>query len=355
MSSVQEIAQRLSQDLFNGGFFKLADYGRQVVPAAVPAAEVDGEGLMGTPVSGSFSGISVAAVGYSDRHGAERLYVYATRANQKLIRAFPTEIEGIPSILTKFGNIDVRPQTALTATNRPKCYELDGRIACGSSTAPAGANYAGTFGALVKRNGSLFALSNNHVFGECNHTPLVHPILCPSANDVGQGLPYPRTLFTQSDLVPLYSGDPDHVTPCKLDASLARVIDEDQVSSYQGTHYDTPQSVRDPVPRDMVKKVGRTTGLTSGIVQSKVAGNLILPYSARRFKATVHLTDVWFVQGIEGDFALPGDSGSLVVTEDEKHSVGLVFAVSSGGLAVIAPLKSILDYFQVEIVSSWTK
>ena len=353
MLSVQEIAQRLSQNLFNGGFFRLADYGRQVAPAAAPVAEFDGEGLAGTPVSGAFSGVSVAAVGYSDRHDAERVYVYATRANQKLIRDFPTEIEGIPSTLTKFGNIDVRPQTAMTATNHPKCYDRGGRITCGSSTAPAGANYAGTFGALVRRKGSLFALSNNHVFGECNHTPLMHPILCPSANDVGQGLPYPRTLFTQSDLVPLYSGDPDHVAPCKLDASLARVIDEKQVSSFQGTYYDTPLSVRDPEPRDMVKKVGRTTGLTSGIVQSKVAGNLILPYNARRLKSTVYLTDVWFVQGNESDFALPGDSGSLVVTEDEKHCVGLVFAVSSLGLAVIAPLKSILDYFQAEIVSGW--
>ena len=183
------------------------------------------------------------------------------------------------------------------------------------------------------------------------HTPTGHPILCPSANDFGQGLPHPRTLFTQSSLAPLHSGDPDHVSPCKLDASIAQVIDDSQVSSFQGTYYDTPSSVKDPEPRDLVKKVGRTTGLTNGIVESKVAGKFILPYNSRRFRATVYLTDIWFVRGFGEDFALPGDSGSLVVTEDGKSCVGLVFAVSSMGYAVVAPLKSILDYFQAEIVS----
>ena len=354
MASVQEVAQRLSETLFNGGFFKLADYERQGVPATSPAAaDFDGEGLTSVPVSSTFATVSVVAVGYSDRRDQEHVYIYATRANQKLIRKFPPEIEGIPSSLVKFGNIDTRPQTTLTATNRPKCYTSNGRITCGSSTAPAGTNYAGTFGALVRKNGRLFALSNNHVFGECNHTPKSHPILCPSANDVGHGLPYPQTLFTQADLVPLHSGDPDHVPLCKMDASLAQVINENLVSSFQGTFYDTPQSVKDPEPQDLVKKVGRTTGLTHGFVEAKVAGPFILPYNSRRFKAVVYFTDVWLVRGMEEEFAAPGDSGSLVVTEDDEYSVGIVFAVDSQGLAVIAPLKPTLDYFQAEIVSGW--
>jgi hypothetical protein len=94
-----------------------------------------------------------------------------------------------------------------------------------------------------------------------------------------------------------------------------------------------------------VKKFGRTTGLTVGTVEA-VFTLAPVPYKSRYFSAMVYFDAVWTVLGEDGtSFALPGDSGSLVVTEDEKASVGLVFAAASGGYGIIVPMSHIVTCF----------
>jgi hypothetical protein len=63
-----------------------------------------------------------------------------------------------------------------------------------------------------------------------------------------------------------------------------------------------------------------------------------------KFTATVNFANVWTVVSADNSaFALPGDSGSLVVTEDGQFAVGLLFAVSSDGLrAWVAPMDVVL-------------
>ena len=225
-------------------------------------------------------------------------------------------------------------------------YTLGARITCGSSVAPSGAGHAGTFGAICRSPNGLFGLSNNHVFAECNHAPIDHPILSPSANDTGADLPYPRALFKHTRFAPLHSGDPFQMAPTKIDAAIAEVLDESSVSSNQGTYYDTP------IAGLKVKRVGRTTGLTSGVIESRAAKVLPIPYKSAKFKATVYFDDVWFVNGDDGQpFAAPGDSGSLVVSESGDEAVGLLFAVTSIGLAVIIPIEAVLQYFGLELVN----
>jgi hypothetical protein len=97
-----------------------------------------------------------------------------------------------------------------------------------------------------------------------------------------------------------------------------------------------------------VKKTGRTTGLTNGSVEALINSPLAVPYKCRFFAATVWFRDVWTVRADQGTaFALGGDSGSLVVTEDGKSAVGLVFAASvpSGDLAYIVPMNHITGLF----------
>jgi len=79
-----------------------------------------------------------------------------------------------------------------------------------------------------------------------------------------------------------------------------------------------------------VKKFGRTTGLTKGEVEAKVATPMPVTYNARYFKDTVWFKDVWSVRSADsGDaFALPGDSGSLVVNDDASRAVGIIFAAN---------------------------
>jgi hypothetical protein len=347
--SIHEVAKELANELYSLGYFKFAD---SEVSGLRPAAQLKDQ--TGVPIQSVFQGISVAAVGYSVSSSSEKIIVYATRTSQKAIREFSESFGGIPATLANFGNIDVRPESAISATNKAHCFVQGNRVTCGSSAAPSGAGYAGTFGALVRTADGLFALSNNHVFGGCNHTTVGHPILSPSANDTGPGLPFPKTLFSHSSFAPLHSGDPLQMEPSRLDAAIARVENHDLVSSMQGNFFDTPDKFNEPIAGTRVKKVGRTTGLTAGTIEAISAGPVALPYKADKFRATVYFEDVAFVRGENGDaFCAPGDSGSLVVTEDGTHAVGLVFAVSTIGLGVIIPIGRVLEYFNGELVSRY--
>lgn len=236
-------------------------------------------------------------------------------------------------------------------------YERNGRIACGSSCAPAGENYAGTFGALVHREGELMTLSNNHVFAACNHVPVGQPILAPSAADARPDIPAPRELCRHAGIVELRSGTPTLVPLARCDAAVASVPDENLVSSWQGddhSGYDTPVATVTPISGLRVKKVGRTTGLTAGIVESRMTAPMPLPYKTRNFAATVWFTDIWVIQADAGNlFALPGDSGSLVVTEDGNAAVGLLFAASSKGeTGLITPITTVLQELNLNLTGN---
>jgi hypothetical protein len=70
-----------------------------------------------------------------------------------------------------------------------------------------------------------------------------------------------------------------------------------------------------------------------------------IPYKAKHFAATVWIQNVWTVRASTASaFALPGDSGSLVVTEDEGASIGLVFA-AQGEYGWIIPMAHVISLF----------
>src|SRR5688572_4835840 len=81
-----------------------------------------------------------------------------------------------------------------------------------------------------------------------------------------------------------------------------------------------------------VEKCVRNTGVSRGTVEAIIHTPTAIPYKSRSFAATVWVQDVWTVRADAGTaFALPGDSGSLVVNEDGTAAVGLVFAAGTGG------------------------
>jgi hypothetical protein len=95
-----------------------------------------------------------------------------------------------------------------------------------------------------------------------------------------------------------------------------------------------------------VKKFGRTTGFTNGVVEARIPTFTPIPYKARQFQATVWLKDIWSVRGAPGiPFALPGDSGSLVVTGDASGAVGVVFATAGSDYAFIIPMDHVVSCF----------
>ena len=307
-----------------------------------------------------FSGLAVESVGYTvsgdfdeDLADEDKLgvHVYVAKGSKKFLNSLPAEIHGTPCTYHNIGRLAVKPQLSNTATHRGHIFERNGRAACGSSCHPTGRMYTGTFGALVRKSGSgtIYGLSNNHVFADCNHMPVGQPIMVPSAHDSGPGLRAPTQVCTHSEIIELRSGVPPLVSPCREDLAIAEVPDPSMVSSWQGdatNGYDTPTSAAILSTGLPVKKWGRTTGLTSGILQSAQSRSSV-PYDGEKFKALVWFRDVWTIRSIdENPFALPGDSGSLVVTEDGKHAVGILFATSQkGAVGIIVPIDRVLQAF----------
>jgi hypothetical protein len=229
----------------------------------------------------------------------------------------------------------------------PRFAVVNGRFACGSSITAAPIPSAGTLGALLRlTDGTLCGLSNNHVTGDCNHTQKNMYVLCPSPIDADPSLPPPTAIGRHHALVQLRSGDPGQVARQEVDAAIFRIENPDLVTSWQGQSiYDTPVTTAPLIGGMKVKKLGRTTGVTTGRVVGPVLTPLEVPYQSPNFRSKVHFTGVWSVQSIGGDpFSEAGDSGSLVVTDDGKHAVGLLFG-GSGPVGMIMPIDKVLDAF----------
>lgn len=93
-----------------------------------------------------------------------------------------------------------------------------------------------------------------------------------------------------------------------------------------------------------VMKMGRTTGLTYGTVQTTNV-TIKVEFDGQ----TAIFENQIYVKGDYGDFLKSGDSGSLLVTQDGAHPIGLLFAGGEGS-AFANPIKPVLDYFGVTLV-----
>ena len=303
----------------------------------------------------AFSGLAVQAVGHEEGKENPGVVVYVTKGSTRALRRFPKTVDDVSVEIMKIGLVSVRPDQAGKPTREPGIYLRKDRIACGGSCASGGGDQ-GTIGALVKKDGEaeLFLLSANHVLAGCNHIPPGMPIMAPASDDARPDAPNPRTIATLSRTIPLHSGDPRHVNPCEEDVAIGLITEPEGVSSWQGGDdgYDTPTDIVNPRAGMSVKKAGRTTGVTFGTVHTLVSEPIPIPCNARGFKGNVWFKNVWYVKTDDPPFALPGDSGSLVVTEDGSTAVGLLFSSSSSGnLGVMIPVSHVLRKLGVELVS----
>lgn len=295
-----------------------------------------------------FAGLAVQSVGYTKGADSEEVIIYVTKGSKRALSSVPKNVEGISIAAHVMGRLKAGPTPAMSTTSNSQLYEKNGRIACGSSCAPSREQYAGTLGAFITLGGKIHALSNNHVFSACNHTPVGMPILAPATMDARPNRRAPSQFCIFDNMIELRSGIPSLVKPMLIDAATAEVNDPTIISSWQGddTGFDTPNTVIPPRSGMRVKKFGRTTGYTEGIIEAFIPTPWVLPYKSKRFSAEVWFTDTWTIRTTDGSpFALPGDSGSLVVTdEDGGASVGLIFAVNSqGGYAIMADLTTVIS------------
>jgi hypothetical protein len=248
----------------------------------------------------------------------------------------PVAIDGTPTDVVQTGVI--RALDAPTNRFRP----APGGVSVGHFGITAG-----TLGCWVKKNGQHVMLSNNHVLANSNAAEIGDAILQPGPHDGGSLAQDHIANLTQ--FIPIsFAGDPSTCQfattviailnwGCRLinsntryrlemvqagdnlvDAAIAAPLNPDDVNDeilnigqIQGT-----------VPGELgmaVKKSGRTTGFTSGVIQQvDVSANV--RYGAGKIAL---FTD----QLLAGAMSQGGDSGSAVLDENNQLT-GLLFAGS---------------------------
>ncbi len=202
---------------------------------------------------------------------------------------------------------------------------------------------AGTIGCRVTKGTDVYALSNNHVYANSNSASLGDNVLQPGAYDGGMD-PADR-IGVLADFQPIdFSGAANYI-----DAAIAKSSMDLLSNSTQLDGYGIPNSVTKEAAIGLpVQKYGRTTGLTRGQV-SEIDVTVNVCYEtwwnfclkSARFEDQIAIT--------AGDFSAGGDSGSLIVTDDQnKNPVGLLFAGGSNR-TFANRINLVLDRFGVQV------
>ena len=304
-----------------------------------------------------FRGKGISSVLFDD--SANRVVVLTNRKlTQQQYKSLPKQFGDSVSVEYIFGGVG---QVGAPASPLPnsRYYIHSGRYACGSSIHPAKYIGAGTLGCLVKDStGKLLGLSNNHVSGLCSFAQRGEKILAPGHLDISAGGCNPFTIGYHLQTLEFSAGVPDNVDVTNnSDAAIFEVADAELVSSMQGNYHDTPGTVAELSPGQIVTKVGRTTGMTQGVVLGQTVSPDCVNYHVAPLNGAtvVYFPTIFAIRSLSAStpFSEAGDSGSLITTEinGQRIAVGLIFAGTSSGLSYALSLPPLLTKLGVSIVS----
>jgi hypothetical protein len=222
----------------------------------------------------------------------------------------------------------------------------------------------GTLGSLVvDKKGVDFILSNNHVLARTNRGGPGDRIVQPGLEDTTPTL---CTQITADTVAKTSKRNTVHFgqhSANHIDAAIAEIVSGDvdtdgdilNIGPISATT-DDPSALDQPV-----QKMGRTTCLTTGTVTAidvKVLG-VSYPQECNGGKGGLanFVKQILVTATPATLFVLPGDSGSLVVTNNGggfcPQAVGLLFAGNSGGtIAIVNPIGAVLKKFNVKMVGT---
>ena len=202
----------------------------------------------------------------------------------------------------------------------------------------------GTFGALVRKVGDkskLYILSNSHVLADEGVASLGDKIIQPGAHDGGSAPA--DVIATLDEFIPFDFGS---AFTNLVDAAIAKVKKKSQVISRVSTIGVPPSGVGVARVGTKVKKVGRTTGLTHGEVldtdfktqlrYKKPGGGT----GIARFRDQVLCTR----------YTAGGDSGSIILHEENNKALGLHFAGSASS-SIFNKIQNVIVALDIEIVT----
>jgi hypothetical protein len=196
---------------------------------------------------------------------------------------------------------------------------------------------SGTLGALVARGGTQYVLSNTHVLARSDFASPGEHISQPGLVD--NNCAAATTVANLSEFYNLQTGP----LP-KIDAAIAQAASgsvdaagsilllggtqtngvPDPAAPAAGTGITAAQAFGSP-HNGRVAKVGRTTGLTcSSIVTINFSSSVTYAQNCDGSGTTFPVNYTDLVQVTGGQFGAPGDSGSLIVTQDTAEGVALL-------------------------------
>lgn len=294
---------------------------------AIEAQEAHTDRLLNIP------GVVGTAVGFGD-DGLPAVKIYTEKAG---VAGLPKNLDGVP--------VDVVVTGRFYARDDPKDRYRPAPI--GVSTGHPDIT-AGTIGARVTDGTDVYALSNNHVYANENEASIGDSALQPGPYDGGTD-PYDK-IGELYDFEPIKFDGSDNI----MDAAIAISSIDLLGNATLPDGYGVPGSVPvDAYVGQPVQKYGRTTGLTQGAV-SEINVIVNVCYDARGRRCLKSARFVGQIAITPGSFSDGGDSGSLIVTDnDNKSPVGLLFAGSSTR-TIANPIGPVLARFNVAIDSEPT-
>ena len=196
---------------------------------------------------------------------------------------------------------------------------------------------SGTLGSLLVRNGTKFILSNTHVLARSDFASAGEKISQPGLVD--SNCAAGPTVANLSEFYNLQTGS----LP-KVDAAMAQIVNGavDPTGNILLLGATQTNGVPDPgaptagaglspaqaqgAPHNgLVAKVGRTTGLTcASILGVNVATSIGYEQNCDGTGTTFTVNYTDMVQVTGGQFGAPGDSGSLIVTQDTAEAVAIL-------------------------------
>ncbi len=232
---------------------------------------------------------------------------------------------------------------------------------------------AGTFGAVVRdaTTNEMLILSNNHVMANSNDAKTGDTILQPGPADGGKApqdriadllrfvkinyksgdggdgseCPFANVISKIMNAMASILGSQTRLTAVK--AAATNLVDAAVAKPWQTSAIDENTlkigKVTGTVPATIgmaVKKSGRTTGLTQGTI-TVMDATIDVGYGGSRVATFEH-------QLLTNDMSDPGDSGSLLVDE-QNRAVGLLFA-GSDEVTVYNPIETVLQLLNVKFV-----
>jgi hypothetical protein len=216
----------------------------------------------------------------------------------------------------------------------------------------------GTLGSLVTRGGTQFILSNNHVLARSDGAAVGEAITQPGLIDANCDKTQTTTVANLTQFVNL-EAESHAASSSNIDAALAQVVSGDVdpagnilflggIADGNGVPFPGAPHGGSGVSASVnmnVAKSGRSTGLTCSTVMA-VNTNTSVQYTKNcdgtGTSFTVQYDNQVDISG--GAFGAPGDSGSLIVTQNTADPVALLYGGSDTD-TVANPVAAVLNFF----------